>query len=115
MKVKVLKKFRDKETGKIRNVGETFEATEERVEEIKAKNATLVEVLTQEIQEEETGAEEQGEELDDIESGVEKEAAGALCDIAQMTEDQLREFAKSRKIKGYTKMSADELREALEQ
>lgn len=100
MKVKVLKKFRDKETGEIRKQDDVFEADEGRIEEIMAKSNDLIEVLNNEEEE--------------PKQGKEQEAAGDLCDIAQMTEEQLRELAKTRKIKGYTKMSIDELKEVLE-
>lgn len=106
MKVKVLKKFRDKETREIHNKGDVFEATEERVAEIKQKDSRLVEVVEEKPKQE---AEKEAEKE------PEQGAAGVVCDIAQMTEEQLRELAKSRKIKGHTKMSEDELREALEQ
>lgn len=100
MKVKVLKKFRDKETGEIRKQDDVFEADEGRIEEIMAKSNDLIEVLNNEEEE--------------PKQGKEQEAAGDLCDTAQMTEEQLRELAKTRKIKGYTKMSIDELKEVLE-
>ena len=103
MKVRVLKKFRDKETGGIRNAGTVFEATEERVAEIKAKDAGLIEVLTGESTDEES----------DIRQEQEQKAAGEVCDIAHASKKQLNELAKAKKVKGYTKMSADELREAL--
>ena len=110
MKVKVLKKFRDKETREIHNKGDVFEATEERVAEIKQKDSRLVEVVEEKPKQE---AEKEAEK--EPEKEPEQGAAGVVCDIAQMTEEQLRELAKSRKIKGHTKMSEDELREALEQ
>lgn len=123
MKVRVLKKFRDKVTKEIRKTGDVFEATEERVEEIMKKSKDLVEVVKENPEQgEEPDKGEVGEEPDkepeqdgEQEQGENQEAAGAVCDIAQMTEEQLRELAKSRKIKGYTKMSVEEIKEALEQ
>ncbi len=103
MKVRVLKKFRDKETEEIRNVGAVFEATEERTAEIKAKDAGLIEVLAGESLDEES----------DIRREQEQKAAGTVCDIAHASKKQLNELAKAKKVKGYTKMSADELREVL--
>ena len=103
MQVRVLKKFKDKETGKIHNAGETFGVTEERVAEIKAKDAGLIEVLVEENLYEESDAEQEQEQ----------KTTGELCDIAHASKKQLNELAKAKGIKGYTKMTDDELREAL--
>lgn len=110
MKVKVLKKFRDKKENIIRRKDAIFECSEERYEEICATNKNLVAVVE--------GSEETIEEPDETveESDELKEAAkgsGSVCDIAHMTEGQLRDLAKEKKIKGYTKMSLEELKDAL--
>ena len=46
MKVKTVKKFRDKHTGEIYNVGDTFECTEERYNEILETGTFVVKVAT---------------------------------------------------------------------
>ncbi|MBQ2894113.1 MAG: hypothetical protein IJE92_01185 [Clostridia bacterium] len=47
MKVKVMKAFRDKHSGKIHKVGSTLTISKERFEEIRKVDATLVEEVTQ--------------------------------------------------------------------
>lgn len=48
VKVKVLNSFIDKYTGNNHPVDEVFEATEERIEEIRSVDAKLIEVLPEE-------------------------------------------------------------------
>ena len=48
MKAKVLKRFRDKHNGKVYNVGATLWISKERFEEIKKKDASLVEEVKEE-------------------------------------------------------------------
>lgn len=97
MKVKVLKVFRDKKEDIIRKKDEIFECSRERFEEIYNKDRNLVEPIE--------GTEKLKEDT--------KEGSGSVCDIAHMTEGQLRELAKEKKIKGYTKMSLKQLKEEL--
>lgn len=65
MKAKVLKKFRDKHTGKIRKVGTVFEVSEERFAEIRNTDESLVEAVEEKAEEtatEDTATEEKAEE-----------------------------------------------------
>lgn len=48
MKVKVLKRFIDKKTKKVREVGDVFECTSARYAEITKANVTYVEEVTEE-------------------------------------------------------------------
>lgn len=61
MKVKVKQRFRDKYTGDILFAGEILVVSEERYNEIKAKNKNLVEIM------------EEKEELEEISETVESE------------------------------------------
>lgn len=110
MKVKVLKKFRDKKENIIRRKNAIFECSEERYEEICATNKNLVAVVeeSEETSEEPDETVEESDELKEDEKG-----SGSVCDIAHMTEGQLRDLAKEKKIKGYTKMSLEQLKDAL--
>ena len=60
MKAKILKKFKDKNTGRIYIPGEVVDFTEQRVEEI-LKKTELIEVQEEEVAPEETIEEVQGE------------------------------------------------------
>lgn len=48
MKVKVIMPFKDKKAGKVRNIGEEFDVTQERFEEIKKSGRFVVEVKQEE-------------------------------------------------------------------
>jgi len=48
MKVKVIMPFKDKGSGKVRNIGEIFDVTKERFEEIKKAGRFVVEVKQEE-------------------------------------------------------------------
>lgn len=114
MKVKVLKKFRDKKENIIRRKDAIFECSEERYEEICATNKNLVAV----VEESEESMEEPEESTEKSEEQAEEPeenagSSGSVCDIAHMTEGQLRDLAKEKKIKGYTKMSLEGLKDAL--
>lgn len=61
MKVKVLKKFRDKHTGKIYKVGTVIDVPKERFAEIQKADASLVEAV-EETAEETATTEEKAEE-----------------------------------------------------
>lgn len=61
MKIKVLKRFKDKHNGSIYNAGTVLEVSEERFEEINKTNASLVEAVEEKTEEgkaEETATEE---------------------------------------------------------
>lgn len=60
MKIKVLKKFRDKHTGKIHKVGTVLDVPKERFVEINKTDASLVEAVEEKA--EETATEEKAEE-----------------------------------------------------
>ena len=60
MKIKVLKKFRDKHTGKIYKVGTELDVPKERFAEISKTDASLVEAVEEKA--EETATEEATEE-----------------------------------------------------
>lgn len=79
MKVKVLKKFKDKETRRIHKVGEVFECSEKRYAEILKADENLIRVLDDE---------EPGEEEQSYETKINKNTCGngSLCDIAQAEE-----------------------------
>lgn len=79
MKVEVLKKFKDKETGKIHKTEEIFECSQKRYAEIMKADENLIRVLD----DEESGEEEQSHEVE-----INKNASGSrsLCDIAQAEE-----------------------------
>lgn len=81
MKVEVLKKFKDKETGKIRKVEEVFECSEKRYAEIVKVDENLIRVLN----DEEIKENEQSQETE-----ISKNAfgSGSLCDIAQAEEHE---------------------------
>jgi hypothetical protein len=110
MKVKVIKKFRDITTKEIRKVGEEFECTAERYDQI--KNAgEYVEPVDGEP---ENGEPENGEpENGEPENGEHNTGSGTVCDIAQMSIDELKSVAKEKKIKNYSRMTKEELVDAL--
>lgn len=59
MKIKVLKKFRDKHTGKIHKVGTVFDAPKERFVEINKTDASLVEAVEEKAEDTEDTATEE--------------------------------------------------------
>ena len=83
MRVKVLKKFRDARTKEVRNIGSVFECSKERYEEIVAA----------------------GEYVENIPDGESE----LVCDIAQMTLEDLKKMAKEKKVKNYSSMSKEQL------
>ena len=92
MKVKVLKKFKDKHTKKLRTKGEVFECTEERFNEICEKDKTLVEAVEESFTE--------GEEF--------------VCDIAQLSKKELMELAAQKGIELKETMKKEEMLAALQ-
>ncbi|MCI8507560.1 MAG: hypothetical protein HFJ06_03195 [Lachnospiraceae bacterium] len=74
MKVRVLKKFKDKEMGEIRRKGEVFECSEKRYAEIMKVNENLISVLD---------GEETEQDKQETEQDAEVSGSGSLCDIAQ--------------------------------
>ena len=100
MKVKVIKKFRDITTKEIRKVGEEFECTAERYDQIKNAGEYVEPV---------DGEPENGEP----ENGEHNTGSGTVCDIAQMSIDELKSVAKEKKIKNYSRMTKEELVDAL--
>lgn len=83
MRVKVLKKFRDVKTKEVRNVGSMFECSKERYEELVAA----------------------GEYVENVPD----EESESVCDIAQMTLEDLKKMAKEKKVKNYSSMSKEQL------
>lgn len=105
MKVKVKQRFRDKYTGDILFAGEILIVSEERYNEIKAKNKNLVEIM-----EEKEELEETSETVESEEETAEKEnlESAETPDDQEETLDELSRVA-------LEKMKVDELRKKAEE
>lgn len=105
MKVKVKQRFRDKYTGDILFAGEILVVSEERYNEIKAKNKNLVEIM------------EEKEELEETSETVEseKETAGKEnLESAETPDDQEETLDELSRV-ALEKMKVDELRKKAEE
>ena len=105
MKVKVKQRFRDKYTGDILFAGEILVVSEERYNEIKAKNKNLVEIM------------EEKEELEEISETVEseEETAGKENLASAETPDDQEETLDELSRVALEKMKVDELRKKAEE
>lgn len=105
MKVKVKQRFRDKYTGDILFAGEILVVSEERYNEIKAKNKNLVEIM------------EEKEELEETSETVESEeetAGKENLDSAETPDDQEETLDELSRV-ALEKMKVDELRKKAEE
>ena len=105
MKVKVKQKFRDKYTGDILFTGEILIVSEERYNEIKAKNKNLVEIMEEKEELEETSETVESEEKT---AGKENLESAETPDDQEETLDELSRAA-------LEKMKVDELRKKAEE
>lgn len=105
MKVKVKQRFRDKYTGDILFAGEILVVSEERYNEIKAKNKNLVEIMEEKEELEETSETVESEEET---SGKENLESAETPDDQEETLDELSRVA-------LEKMKVDELRKKAEE
>lgn len=105
MKVKVKQRFRDKYTGDILFAGEILIVSEERYNEIKAKNKNLVEIM------------EEKEELEGTSETVESEEETAEkenLESAETPDDQEETLDELSRV-ALEKMKVDELRKKAEE
>lgn len=105
MKVKVKQRFRDKYTGDILFAGEILVVSEERYNEIKAKNKNLVEIM------------EEKEELEETSETVESEeetAGKENLESAETPNDQEETLDELSRV-ALEKMKVDELRKKAEE
>ena len=105
MKVKVKQRFRDKYTGDILFAGEILVVSEERYNEIKAKNKNLVEIMEEKEELEETSETVESEEET---AGKENLESAETPDGQEETLDELSRVA-------LEKMKVDELRKKAEE
>lgn len=105
MKVKVKQRFRDKYTGDILFAGEILVVSEERYNEIKAKNKNLVEIMEEKEELEETSETVESEEET---AGKENSESAETPDDQEETLDELSRVA-------LEKMKVDELRKKAEE
>lgn len=105
MKVKVKQRFRDKYTGDILFAGEILIVSEERYNEIKAKNKNLVEIMEEKEELEETSETVESEEET---AGKENLESAETPDDQEETLDELSRAA-------LKKMKVDELRKKAEE
>lgn len=105
MKVKVKQRFRDKYTGDILFAGEILVVSEERYNEIKAKNKNLVEIMEEKEELEETSETVESEEET---TGKENLESAETPDDQEETLDELSRVA-------LEKMKVDELRKKAEE
>lgn len=105
MKVKVKQRFRDKYTGDILFAGEILIVSEERYNEIKAKNKNLVEIMEEKEELEETSETVESEEET---AGKENLESAETPDDQEETLDELSRAA-------LEKMKVDELRKKAEE
>lgn len=105
MKVKVKQRFRDKYTGDILFAGEILAVSEERYNEIKAKNKNLVEIMEEKEELEETSETVESEEKT---AGKENLESAETPDDQEETLDELSRVA-------LEKMKVDELRKKAEE
>lgn len=105
MKVKVKQKFRDKYTGDILFAGEILIVSEERYNEIEAKNKNLVEIMEEKEELEETSETVESEEET---AGKENLESAETPDDQEETLDELSRVA-------LEKMKVDELRKKAEE
>lgn len=105
MKVKVKQRFRDKYTGDILFAGEILIVSEERYNEIKAKNKNLVEIMEEKEELEETSETVESEEET---AGKENLESAETPDDQEETLDELSRVA-------LEKMKVDELRKKAEE
>lgn len=105
MKVKVKQRFRDKYTGDILFAGEILVVSEERYNEIKAKNKNLVEIMEEKEELEETS---ETVELEEETAGKENLESAETPDDQEETLDELSRVA-------LEKMKVDELRKKAEE
>lgn len=105
MKVKVKQRFRDKHTGDILFAGEILIVSEERYNEIKAKNKNLVEIMEEKEELEETSETVESEEET---AGKENLESAETPDDQEETLDELSRVA-------LEKMKVDELRKKAEE
>ena len=105
MKVKVKQRFRDKYTGDILFAGEILIVSEERYNEIKAKNKNLVEIMEEKEELEETSERVESEEET---AGKENLESAETPDDQEETLDELSRVA-------LEKMKVDELRKKAEE
>ena len=105
MKVKVKQRFRDKYTGDILFAGEILAVSEERYNEIKAKNKNLVEIMEEKEELEETSETVESEEET---AGKENLESAETPDDQEETLDELSRVA-------LEKMKVDELRKKAEE
>jgi hypothetical protein len=105
MKVKVKQRFRDKYTGDILFAGEILAVSEERYNEIKAKNKSLVEIMEEKEELEETSETVESEEKT---AGKENLESAETPDDQEETLDELSRVA-------LEKMKVDELRKKAEE
>lgn len=113
MRVRVVNKFKDIVTGEIRNTNDEFDCTEERYDQIESVGH-FVEMIP-----------DSGNNMDNQDNAAlnennngesnEDSGSGTVCDIAQMSVDELRSIAKQKKVKKYSQLSQEELIEALSQ
>ena len=105
MKVKVKQRFRDKYTGDILFAGEILVVSEERYNEIKAKNKNMVEIMEEKEELEETSETVESEEET---AGKENLESAETPDDQEETLDELSRVA-------LEKMKVDELRKKAEE
>lgn len=105
MKVKVKQRFRDKYTGDILFAGEILVVSEERYNEIKAKDKNLVEIMEEKEELEETSETVESEEET---AGKENLESAETPDDQEETLDELSRVA-------LEKMKVDELRKKAEE
>ena len=105
MKVKVKQRFRDKYTGDILFAGEILVVSEERYNEIKAKNKNLVEIMEEKEELEETSETVESEEET---AGKENLESAETPDDQEETWDELSRVA-------LEKMKVDELKKKAEE
>lgn len=105
MKVKVKQRFRDKYTGDILFAGEILVVSEERYNEIKAKNKNLVEIMEEKEELEETSETVESEEETTVKENLE---SAETPDDQEETLDELSRVA-------LEKMKVDELRKKAEE
>lgn len=105
MKVKVKQRFRDKYTGDILFAGEILVVSEERYNEIKAKNKNLVEIMEEKEELEETSETVESEEET---AGKENLESAETPDDQEETLDELSRVA-------LEKMKVDVLRKKAEE
>ncbi len=115
--VVVLNKFNDKKESVHRNRGDFFKCTKERYEEIMKYDQSLIKAVPNEEDIPDPVGDtpdSDGTQAPNNTDSQNLDGSEAVCDIAQMSDEELLQFAKDKKIKNASKMSREQLIEALQ-